>query len=74
MLCNTTTVGFESLDSLREDAEQHRRTGPAMGIMVWAVLNITRTLLLVRIAGTLNSQRYIPEVLEPVVFFLTFRV
>ncbi|GFU81492.1 transposable element Tcb1 transposase [Trichonephila clavipes] len=54
---------------LREDAEQHRRTGPAMGIMVWGGIEYhSPTLLLVRIAGTLNSQRYIPEVLEPVVF------
>ncbi|GFW92657.1 transposable element Tcb1 transposase [Trichonephila clavipes] len=37
----------------------HRHTGPALGIMVWAPL--------VRIAGTLNSKRYISEVLEPVV-------
>ncbi|PRD24845.1 UNVERIFIED_CONTAM: Transposable element Tcb1 transposase [Trichonephila clavipes] len=45
----------------------HRRTGPAPGIMVLGVvLDITHTPL-VLIAGTLNNQRYISEVLEPVV-------
>ncbi|GFW32875.1 transposable element Tcb1 transposase [Trichonephila clavipes] len=45
----------------------HRRTGPAPGIMVLGVvLDITHTPL-VLIAGTLNSHRYISEVLEPVV-------
>ncbi|GFV95173.1 uncharacterized protein TNCV_1292911 [Trichonephila clavipes] len=47
----------------------HRHTGPAPGIMVRAVLDIT----LARIARTLNSQRYISKVLEPQVSFLTFR-
>ncbi|GFW24152.1 transposable element Tcb1 transposase [Trichonephila clavipes] len=40
-------------------------TGPAPGTMVWGgTLYYSRTPL-VRIAGTLNSQRYISEVLEP---------
>ncbi|UYV77302.1 hypothetical protein LAZ67_15000423 [Cordylochernes scorpioides] len=43
-----------------------RHTGPAPGIMVWGGIGYhPRTPP--RIAGTLNSQRYISEVLEPVV-------
>ncbi|GFU53387.1 transposable element Tcb1 transposase [Trichonephila clavipes] len=42
-------------------------TGPAPGIMVWDGVGYHSRTPLVRIAGTLNSQRYISEVLEPVV-------
>ncbi|GFU53545.1 transposable element Tcb1 transposase [Trichonephila clavipes] len=42
-------------------------TGPAPGIMVWKGIAYHSHTPLVRIAGTLNSQRYISEVLEPVV-------
>ncbi|GFW27808.1 transposable element Tcb1 transposase [Trichonephila clavipes] len=45
----------------------HRHTGPAPGIMVWGGIGYHSLTPLVRIAGTLNSQRYILEVLEPVV-------
>ncbi|UYV65641.1 hypothetical protein LAZ67_3004938 [Cordylochernes scorpioides] len=45
----------------------HRHTGPAPGIMVWNGMGYHSRTPLVRIAGTLNSQRYISEVLEPVV-------
>ncbi|GFY07787.1 transposable element Tcb1 transposase [Trichonephila clavipes] len=45
----------------------HRHTGPAPGIMVWGGIGYHSRTSLVRIAGTLNSQRYISEVLEPVV-------
>ncbi|UYV63320.1 hypothetical protein LAZ67_2003740, partial [Cordylochernes scorpioides] len=45
----------------------HRHTGPAPGIMVWGGIGYHSRTPLVRIAGTLNSQRYISEVLEPVV-------
>ncbi|GFW89016.1 transposable element Tcb1 transposase [Trichonephila clavipes] len=45
----------------------HRHTGPAPGIMVWGGNGYHSRTPLVRIAGTLNSQRYISEVLEPVV-------
>ncbi|GFV06405.1 transposable element Tcb1 transposase [Trichonephila clavipes] len=45
----------------------HRHTGPAPGIMVWGGIGYHSRPPLVRIAGTLNSQRYISEVLEPVV-------
>ncbi|GFU63628.1 transposable element Tcb1 transposase [Trichonephila clavipes] len=42
----------------------HRHIGPASGIMVWGGNSRTP---LVRIVGTLKSQRYISEVLEPVI-------
>ncbi|GFU13945.1 transposable element Tcb1 transposase [Trichonephila clavipes] len=45
----------------------HRNTGPAPGIMVWGGIGYHSRTPLVRIAGTLNSQPYISEVLEPVV-------
>ncbi|GFX90969.1 transposable element Tcb1 transposase [Trichonephila clavipes] len=45
----------------------HRFTGPATGIMVWGGIGYHSHTPLVRIAGTLNSQRYISEVLELVV-------
>ncbi|GFV45960.1 transposable element Tcb1 transposase [Trichonephila clavipes] len=43
----------------------HRHTGPASGIMVWGGIGYHSRTPLVRIAGTLNSQRNISEVLEP---------
>ncbi|GFT60691.1 transposable element Tcb1 transposase [Trichonephila clavipes] len=45
----------------------HRPTGPALGIMVWGGIGYHSRPPLVRIDGTLNSQRYISEVLESVV-------
>ncbi|GFU71028.1 transposable element Tcb1 transposase [Trichonephila clavipes] len=42
-------------------------TGPTLGIMIWGGIGYHSRTPLVRIAGTLNSQRYISEVLEPVV-------
>ncbi|GFW48468.1 transposable element Tcb1 transposase [Trichonephila clavipes] len=45
----------------------HRHTGPAPSIIVWGGIGYHSRTPLVRIAGTLNSQRYISEVLEPVV-------
>ncbi|PRD23610.1 UNVERIFIED_CONTAM: Transposable element Tcb1 transposase [Trichonephila clavipes] len=45
----------------------HRHTGPAQVIMVWGGIGYHSRTPLVRTAGTLNSQRYISEVLEPVV-------
>ncbi|GFV69246.1 transposable element Tcb1 transposase [Trichonephila clavipes] len=45
----------------------HRHTGPAPGIMIWGGIGYHFGTSLVRIAGTLNSQRYISEVWEPVV-------
>ena len=45
----------------------HRHTGPALGIMVWGGIGYHSRIPLVRIADTLNSRRYISDVLEPVV-------
>ncbi|GFY29879.1 transposable element Tcb1 transposase [Trichonephila clavipes] len=45
----------------------HRQTGPAPGIMVWGGIEYHSRTPLVRVAAALNSQRYISEVLEPVV-------
>ncbi|GFU52418.1 transposable element Tcb1 transposase [Trichonephila clavipes] len=45
----------------------HRHTGSAPGIMVWDGIGYHSSTPLVRISGTLNIQRYISEVLEPVV-------
>ncbi|GFX98309.1 uncharacterized protein TNCV_4909521 [Trichonephila clavipes] len=45
----------------------HRHTGPAPVIMVWGGIGYHSCTPLVRIVGTLNSQRCISEVLEPVV-------
>ncbi|GFT84335.1 uncharacterized protein TNCV_1609711 [Trichonephila clavipes] len=45
----------------------HRHIGPAPGIMVWGGIGYHPRTPLVRIVGTLNSQRYISEMLEPVV-------
>ncbi|GFX71327.1 transposable element Tcb1 transposase [Trichonephila clavipes] len=40
----------------------HRHTGPAPGIMVWGGIGYHSRTPLVRITGTLNSQRYISEI------------
>ncbi|GFV36824.1 transposable element Tcb1 transposase [Trichonephila clavipes] len=45
----------------------HRHTGPAPGIMVWDGIGYHPRTPLARIADTLNSQRYISDVLDPVV-------
>ncbi|GFW88982.1 transposable element Tcb1 transposase [Trichonephila clavipes] len=45
----------------------HHHTGPTQGIMVWGGIGYHSRIPLVRIAGTLNSPRYISEALEPVV-------
>ncbi|GFY01493.1 transposable element Tc3 transposase [Trichonephila clavipes] len=45
----------------------NRHTGPAPGIMVWGGIGYHSRTPLVCIAGTLNIQLYISEVLEPVV-------
>ncbi|GFW90171.1 transposable element Tcb1 transposase [Trichonephila clavipes] len=47
----------------------HHHTAPAPRIMVWGGIGYHSRTPLVRIAGTLNSQRYISEVFEPVVLF-----
>ncbi|GFT30381.1 uncharacterized protein TNCV_2376771 [Trichonephila clavipes] len=45
----------------------HRHTGPVPGIMVWGGIGYHSRTPLIRIAGALNSNRYISKVLEPVV-------
>ncbi|GFU85397.1 transposable element Tcb1 transposase [Trichonephila clavipes] len=45
----------------------NRHIGPAPSIIVWGGIGYHSRTPLVRIAGTLNSQRYISEVLQPVV-------
>ncbi|UYV80243.1 hypothetical protein LAZ67_18002134 [Cordylochernes scorpioides] len=45
----------------------HRHTGPAPGIKVWGGIGYHSRTTLIPISRTLNSQRYISEVLEPVV-------
>ncbi|GFX58100.1 transposable element Tcb1 transposase [Trichonephila clavipes] len=45
----------------------HRITGLASDIMVWGGIGYHSRTPLVRIAGTLNSQHYISEMLDPVV-------
>ncbi|GFV17716.1 transposable element Tcb1 transposase [Trichonephila clavipes] len=45
----------------------HGHTGPASGIMVWGGIGYHSRTPLVRISGTLNSQRCNSEVLGPVV-------
>ncbi|GFY14271.1 transposable element Tcb1 transposase [Trichonephila clavipes] len=45
----------------------HRHTGPAPSIVEWGGIGYHSRSPLVRIAGTLNSQRYISEVLKPFV-------
>lgn len=45
----------------------HRHTGLAPGIMVWGGIGFHCRTPLVRIAGTLSSQRYVSKALEPVV-------
>ncbi|KFM68442.1 Transposable element Tcb1 transposase, partial [Stegodyphus mimosarum] len=45
----------------------HLHAGPVPGILVWGGIGYHSRSPLVRIAGTLNSQRYISEELEPVV-------
>ncbi|GFW70216.1 transposable element Tcb1 transposase [Trichonephila clavipes] len=40
----------------------HRHTGPVPGFMVWGGIEYRSRIPVVRIAGTLNSQRYISEI------------
>ncbi|GFV46660.1 hypothetical protein TNCV_4226751 [Trichonephila clavipes] len=46
----------------------YRHTGPAQGTVVWSGIGFHRHTPLVRIAGTLNCQSYIFEVMEALVF------
>ncbi|GFV88732.1 transposable element Tcb1 transposase [Trichonephila clavipes] len=55
-------------ERLLDPCVMYRPTGSAPGIMVWGGIGFHCRTTLVRIAGIVNSQRYISEVLEPVVF------
>ncbi|GFT61504.1 transposable element Tcb1 transposase [Trichonephila clavipes] len=54
-------------ERMQNSCIMHRHTGSALGIMVWAGIGYHSRTSLVRIAGTLNSEHYISEVLEPVI-------
>ncbi|GFX25323.1 transposable element Tc3 transposase [Trichonephila clavipes] len=56
-------------ERLLNSCVMHRHTGSSPGIDVWGGigLSLSHCTPLVRIVSTLNSQRYISEVLEPVV-------
>ncbi|GFW77912.1 transposable element Tcb1 transposase [Trichonephila clavipes] len=54
-------------ERMLNSCNMHCHPGPAPGIMVWGGIGYPFRIPLVRIAGTLNSQRYISEVLEPAV-------
>ncbi|GFT03061.1 uncharacterized protein TNCV_1361391 [Trichonephila clavipes] len=52
---------------MQNSSVMHSHTSPAPDIMVLGGIGYHSCTPLIRIAGTLNSQRYISEVLEPVV-------
>ncbi|GFS92842.1 transposable element Tcb1 transposase [Trichonephila clavipes] len=54
-------------ERMLKSSVMHRHTGLAPGVMVWGGIGYHCHTPLVCIAGTLNSQRYLSEVLEPVV-------
>ncbi|GFU56032.1 transposable element Tcb1 transposase [Trichonephila clavipes] len=54
-------------ERLLNSCVMHLHTDPTPVIMVWGGIGYHSRTLLVRITGTLNSQHYISEVLEPVV-------
>ncbi|GFT82745.1 transposable element Tcb1 transposase [Trichonephila clavipes] len=56
-----------SLEMLLNCCVVHCPTHPAPGILCWSGIGFHCRTSLVRIAGTLNSQRYISEVSKPVV-------
>ncbi|GFW44853.1 transposable element Tcb1 transposase [Trichonephila clavipes] len=60
-------VGRHRGERILNSCVMHRHTAPPPSIMVWGGIGYHSRTPLVRIAGTLNSQRYISEVLEPVV-------
>ncbi|GFX72268.1 hypothetical protein TNCV_4551901 [Trichonephila clavipes] len=66
---NSTMVGFVFGDTKRllNCCFMYRLTGLAPGTMVWGGIGFHFRALLVRIAGILNSQRCISEVLKLVV-------
>ncbi|GFY12593.1 hypothetical protein TNCV_2447841 [Trichonephila clavipes] len=65
--CSIRMVGFEFGDTVLNCCNMHRLIGPAPGIMFCGGIGFHCHTLQVRISGTLNSQRYISEVLEPII-------
>ncbi|GFT73977.1 transposable element Tcb1 transposase [Trichonephila clavipes] len=61
-----TRVWRHCRERMLNSCVMHRPTGLAPGIMVWGGNGYHSRTSLGRIAGTLNSQRYVSEVLEPV--------
>ncbi|GFV10959.1 transposable element Tcb1 transposase [Trichonephila clavipes] len=57
-------------EKMLNSGAKHRHTGPAPCITVWGGIGYPSRTPIVRIASTLSSQRYISEVLEPVVLYL----
>ncbi|GFS72528.1 integrase catalytic domain-containing protein [Trichonephila clavipes] len=49
-------------ERMLNSCDMHCRTGPTPGIMVWGGIGYHSRTPLVRISGTLNSQRYISEI------------
>ncbi|GFW15069.1 transposable element Tcb1 transposase [Trichonephila clavipes] len=76
LLTNPASACFHHDDRIRVSRHcgerslncMHRYTDPASDIMGWSGIGFHSLIPLVRIAGTLNSQHYIYEVLEPVVY------
>ncbi|GFU63835.1 transposable element Tcb1 transposase [Trichonephila clavipes] len=66
-VCNTMMVGFESGDTVERGYRTAALCTTTLVIMVWGGVGYHSRTPVVRIAGTLNSQRYISEVLGPVV-------
>ncbi|GFT19739.1 transposable element Tcb1 transposase [Trichonephila clavipes] len=69
-VCYTTMVGFEpgnTVERMLNSCVMYRHTGPAPGIRICGGVGYHSRTPLVLTAGTLNSQHYISEVLEPVV-------
>ncbi|GFV05576.1 transposable element Tcb1 transposase [Trichonephila clavipes] len=60
-------VWRHSGERMLNNSVMHRHTAPASGIMKWGGIGYHSRTPLVRIACTLNSQRYISEVMQSVV-------
>ena len=73
-VCNAMMVAFWVLRHHRErmlnSCIMYRHIGPALGVMVWSGIGYHSRTPLVHIAGNLNGQCYISEVLEPI--FLSY--
>ncbi|MBJ3377333.1 hypothetical protein JGC18_24820 [Salmonella enterica subsp. enterica serovar Typhimurium] len=54
-------------ERLYDTCIRHSHSAPSPGVTVWGAIGFDTRTRLVRIASTLNSHRYISDVLEPVV-------